>query len=73
MIGYKLTLEQKESIQGQFYATYEFFNCVQDINDEWFTFLSNDNKKVILETQYEWVLFCPQEEYVAKPSEINLA
>ena len=68
MIGYILTLEQKEDIQVQEYAPYQVFNCVQDINDIWFTFLTDDDKKAIIGTQYEWLLSCPQGEYIAPPS-----
>jgi hypothetical protein len=64
MIGYKLTPEQKEDIQGQQYAPYQIFNCVQDINEVWFTFLTDQDKRAIIGTQYEWLLLCPQEEYV---------
>ena len=64
MIGYILTLEQKEDIQGKEYAPYQFFNCVQDINQVWFTFLTDDDKIKILNTQYEWILSCPKGEYV---------
>ena len=64
MIGYILTIEQKDSIQGQYYAPFEIFNCVQDINNVWFTFLEYDDKRAIIGTQYEWLLLCPQEEYV---------
>jgi len=64
MIGYKLTEEQKEIIQGQFYAPYQFINCVQDINNHWFTFFTNEDKAIIETTEYAWVLDCPQEEYV---------
>jgi len=73
MIGYKLTPEQKEDIQGKEYAPYQIFNCVQDINEVWFTFLTDQDKRAIIGTQYEWLLFCPQEEYVpSEPSPINL-
>jgi hypothetical protein len=73
MIGYILTIEQKDSIQGQFYAPFEIFNCVQDINDIWFTFLTDDDKRAIIGTQYEWLLFCPQGEYIPSPPNfINL-
>lgn len=64
MIGYVLTIEQKDNIQGKEYAPYQIFNCVQDINDIWFTFLTDDDKRAIIGTQYEWLLSCPQEEYV---------
>jgi hypothetical protein len=64
MIGYILTIEQKDDIQGQYYAPFQIFNCVQDINDIWFTFLTNSDKKAIVGSQYEWIISCPQEEYV---------
>jgi len=67
MIGYILTLEQKDTIQGQQYAPYQDFNCVQDINDVWFTFLTDDDKRAIIGSQYEWLLSCPQGEYIAPP------
>jgi hypothetical protein len=73
MIGYKLTLEQKEDIQGKEYAPYQIFNCVKDVNEVWFTFLTDEDKRSIIGTQYEWLLLCPQEEYVpVEPSPINL-
>ena len=64
MIGYKLTTEQKEIIQGQFYAPYQFINCVQDINNHWFTFFTNEDKAIIETSEYACVLDCPQEEYI---------
>ena len=65
MIGYKLTVAQKEDIQGNEYAPYQYFNCVQDINDIWFTFLTDEDKLKIENTEYKWILDCPQAEYVA--------
>lgn len=64
MIGYKLTIEQKEDIQEKEYAPYQVFNCVQDINQVWLTFLTDGDKRTIIGTQYEWLLSCPQGEYV---------
>jgi hypothetical protein len=64
MIGYKLTQEQKEIIQGQFYAPYQFINCVQDINNIWFTFFTDEDKAIIETSEYAWVLDCSQAEYV---------
>ena len=64
MIGYTLTTEQKQEIQGVYYAPYEFFNCVQDINDIWFLFLSQQDKKTILGTEWAYLLTLPEEEYV---------
>jgi len=60
MIGYTLTPEQKDLIQGQYYAPYQFFNCVQDINGVWFLFLSDEDKPEVAITEYAWVLDLPQ-------------
>ena len=68
MIGYTLTIEQKDSIQGVEYAPYQTFNCVQDINDVWFTFLTDQDKTLIINTQFEWILSCQQDEYIPQPS-----
>jgi hypothetical protein len=65
MIGYVLTLLQKEEIQGQYYAPYEFFNCVQDIDGVWFLFLSEQDKEQIANIDWGWILDLPIEEYVA--------
>lgn len=65
MIGYKLTIEQKEIIHEVLFADAQAFNCVQDINDEWFTFISDQQKPFIVGTQFEWILNCEQVEYVA--------
>jgi len=52
MIGYILTIEEKDSIQGQEYAPYQSFSCVQDINDVWFTFLTDDDKRAIIGSNF---------------------
>jgi hypothetical protein len=67
MIGYILTIEQKEGIQGVFFATDIFFNCVQDINDVWFLFLSQQDKE-LLSSEYLYLLDLPTGEYIPKPS-----
>ena len=68
MIGYILTTEQYEQIQGQFYAPYEFFNCVQDINGVWFLFLSDEDKIQITGTEWSWILELPEGEYTPPPA-----
>ncbi len=69
MIGYTLTPEQKDLIQGQFYTPYEFFNCVQDINGVWFLFLSTQDKETILnDPTWNWILTLPEGDYIAPPS-----
>jgi hypothetical protein len=64
MIGYILTNDQKNQIQGQEFAPFECFNCVQDINDIWFNFVSDQQIPQVEASQYAWVLNLPQEEYV---------
>jgi hypothetical protein len=64
MIGYILTTEQKDQIQGKEFAPFECFNCVQDINDVWFNFVSDQQIPEIEASQYAWVLNLPQGEYV---------
>ena len=64
MIGCKLTTEQKNAIQGIFYNENCFFNCVQDINGDWFLFLSQSDKNEIESTQYAYLLLPSDFEYV---------
>jgi hypothetical protein len=64
MIGYKLTIEQKNAIQGIFYNENTFFNCVQDINNDWFLFLSESDKTELVNTQYSYLLLLVEFEYV---------
>ena len=64
MIGYILTIEQKEQIQGQEFAPFERFNCVQDINGIWFNFVSEQQIPEIQKSKYAWVLDLPQGEFI---------
>ena len=66
MIGYILTQEQYDQVQGQEYAPYQCFNCVQDINDIWFTFLTGQDREVFKDTEYIWLFDLPQGEYIPK-------
>jgi hypothetical protein len=68
MIGYILTIEQKEEIQGQEFAPFERFNCVQDINDVWFNFVTEQQIPEVKASQYAWVIDLPTGEYIPKPS-----
>ena len=63
MIGYILTVAQKEEIQGVFFADSIFFNCVQDINETWFLFLSQQDIE-ILPQEFQYILSLPTGEYV---------
>ncbi len=69
MEGIKLTTEQKEQIQGVFFNENTFFNCVQDINDEWFLFLSNDDRAILNNTEWDYLLSISESEFTAKPVE----
>lgn len=64
MNGIKLTIEQKEAIQGVFYNENTFFNCVQDINNDWFLFLSESDKAELLNTEFSYLLNLTEFEYV---------
>jgi hypothetical protein len=69
MIGYTLTPEQKDSIQGQYYTESQFFNCVADIDGTWFLFLSTQDKETILnDPTWNWILTLPEGEYIAPPA-----
>ena len=67
MLGYQLNEEQKDLIQGQYYTPYQFFNCVADINGVWFLFLSDEDKQVVVTTEWSWVLDLPEAEYIPPP------
>jgi hypothetical protein len=64
MIGYILTLEQKNAIQGQFYSEWQVFSCALDINNIWFIVLSQQDESEIINTEYNWVLNLPKGEYI---------
>ena len=68
MIGYQLSEEQYNEVQGKFISPYLFINCVQDINDVWFLFLSEQDKEQIASTEWSWILNLPEGEYIPKPS-----
>jgi hypothetical protein len=68
MIGYILNQEQYEQIQGKEFAPFECFNCVQDINDVWFNFVTEQQIPQVEASEYAWALTLPQGEYIPKPS-----
>jgi len=67
MLGYKLTTENYNQVQGQFYTPYEFFNCVLSIDNIWFLFLSDQDKAQITGTEWSWILELPEGEYTPPP------
>jgi hypothetical protein len=72
MEGIILTIEQKENINGVLFAPYIMFNCVQDINNNWFTFLTDEDKELIKYTNFNWLLDCNLQEYVPKVYNIEI-
>ena len=64
--GRQLTTEQKQVIQGVFFTENIFFNCVQDINDEWFLFLSEDD--ILNIGEYAYLLEIPLNDFEPKPN-----
>lgn len=64
MIAIKLTPQQKDLIHGVFFTENTFFNCVQDFNNDWFVFLSADDKEKL--DGYAYLLDLPLFEFVAK-------
>ena len=67
MIGYILTQDEYDQVQGQYYTEYQFFNCVLSIDNVWFLFLSDEDKQVVATTEYAWVLDLPEAEYIPPP------
>jgi hypothetical protein len=64
MIGYTLTPDQYNQIQGKEFAPYECFNCVKDINGIWFNFVTEQQIPQVESSQYAWVLDLPEAEYI---------
>jgi hypothetical protein len=64
MVGIKLTIEQKNAIQGVFYNENTFFNCVQDSYGDWFVFLSESDKIELINTEFSYILSLTEFEYI---------
>jgi len=71
MIGYILTEAEKDAIQGKEFAPFQYFNCVQDVNDVWFNFVTEQQAPLVEVSKYAWVLECSQGEYIAKPDTLE--
>jgi len=63
-IGYTLSESEYTQVQGQYYAPYQFFNCVLSIDGVWFLFLSDEDKPEVEASEYAWVLDLPEAEYI---------
>lgn len=70
MEGRIVTNEQAEQLQGVFIDADTFFNFVQDVNDIYFLFLSEQDEADVANTQYAYLLDIPLSPFIPKPSPI---
>lgn len=68
MEGRIVTNQQAQDLQGVFIDTDTFLNFVQDINDIYFLFLSEQDEQDIANTQYAYFLDIPLSPFVPKPT-----
>lgn len=67
MEGRIVTNQQAQDLQGQFIDSDTFLNFVQDINDIYFLFLSEQDEADISQTQYAYLLEIPLSPYTPPP------
>ncbi len=60
--------EVAQQLEGVFIDSNTFFHFVQDINDEWFLILSEQDEQDIAQTEYAYLLDLPLEPFIPKPS-----
>ena len=70
MEGRIVTNQQAQELQGQFIDSDTFLNFVQDINDVYFLFLSEQDAADVANTQYAYLLEISLSPFVPKPSPI---
>ena len=68
MQGRIVTETQAQELSGVFFTPETFFHFVQDINDNWFLFLSEQNEEIIAQTPYAYLLEIGLSDYEAKPT-----
>ena len=68
MEGRIVTNQQAQDLQGVFFDADTFLGFVQDINDVYFLFLSEQDELDIAQTEYAPLLQIPLSPYVAPPS-----
>jgi hypothetical protein len=68
MIVYILTDIEYNTIQNQYYTDTQFFNCIQDINNIWCLFLSDEDKPEVEASIYAWVLNLLTTTFIPPPS-----
>lgn len=70
MNGRIVTNQQAQDLQGQFIDSDTFLNFVQDINDFYFLFLSEQDESDVANTPYAYLLDLPLSPFEPKPSPI---
>ena len=70
MEGRIVTNQQAQDLQGVFIDSDTFLNFVQDINDIYFLFLSEQDEQDIANTPYAYLLEIPLSPFEPKPSPI---
>ena len=68
MEGRIVTIETAEDLQGVFFDADTFFNFIQDINDVYFLFLSEQDAADISVTEYAYLLEIPLSPFEPKPT-----
>lgn len=72
MEGRKLTTDQANQINGVFISPETFINVVYDINDNPFIFLSEYWEQELVNTEFEYLVQIPKEEYTPKQNDNNM-
>jgi hypothetical protein len=65
--GRIVTNQTANELQGVFIDADTFFNFVQDINGNYFLFLSEQDEIDVSQTEYAYLLEIPLSPYVPKP------
>ena len=68
MEGRIVTNQQAQELQGVFFDADTFFNFVQDINDVYFLFLSEQDAADVAKTEWSYLLDIPLSPFEPKPS-----
>ena len=71
MEGRIVTNETAQELQGVFFDSDTFFNFVQDINEVYFLFLSEQDEVDIAVTEYAYLLDIPLSPYVPQPTTLH--
>lgn len=68
MEGRIVTQETAKELENVFFNSDTFFDFVQDINDAWFLFLTEQDEIDLTKTQYDYLLNIPLSTFNPKPT-----